>query len=152
MSETSRRTVLAGMCGAGVAAALGGCSTYGGSSDDGSANDGAAAPSATGSGPTATGGAALAKVADIPVGGGKVVDSAGTKILIVQPTAGTFNAYNAACTHQQTTVDPPVDGIMTCPNHHSRFRAADGSVVNGPAGRPLEKIALKVTGDGITLG
>jgi Rieske Fe-S protein len=137
---TSRRAVLAGIGCAALAAALAGCSTNGGSESD------APAPAPPEGGP-------LAKVADIPVGGGKVVaDPNGLPIVIVQPTTGDIKAYSAVCTHQGTTVGPPeADGIMTCPNHGSRFRAADGSVVNGPAGRPLEPVAVTVKGEEITL-
>jgi Rieske Fe-S protein len=40
---------------------------------------------------------------------------------------------------------------MTCPTHGSEFKAADGSVVRGPAARPLLPVAVKVTGQDVTL-
>ena len=88
----------------------------------------------------------------MPVGGSTIVNGPdGTPIVIVQPTAGTFKAYDARCTHMGTTVGAPENGVMTCPNHGSRFNAADGSVVNGPAGSPLKSISIAVNGDSITL-
>ena len=98
------------------------------------------------------GGAALASAAQVPVGGSTIVNGPdGTPIVIVQPTAGKFKAYDARCTHMGTTVGASENGVMTCPNHGSRFNAADGSVVNGPAGSPLKSIGVAVNGDSITL-
>jgi nitrite reductase/ring-hydroxylating ferredoxin subunit len=133
----TRRDVLAGICGT---AALAGCSAYGGSSDE------PAAPA-----PATVAGRPIAKVADIPVGGGKVVSASGQSLLIVQPTAGQIKAFSANCTHQGTIIGDPVNGVSTCPNHGSRFNTADGSVLNGPAGTPLVAVNVTVTGDDITL-
>jgi nitrite reductase/ring-hydroxylating ferredoxin subunit len=130
----TRRAVLAGICGT---AALAGCS---------SSSEEPAAPA-----PPRGAGGPIAKVADIPVGGGKVVSAGGQSVLIVQPTAGQIMAFSANCTHQGTIIGDPVDGVSTCPNHGSRFKAADGSVLNGPAGTPLGAVNVTVTGDDITL-
>jgi Rieske Fe-S protein len=109
-------------------------------------------PPATGTTPPAGGGAGIAQVAQVPVGGGMVVSAPdGSKLVIVQPTAGDFKAFNASCTHQGTTVGAPQEGIMTCPNHGSKFSATDGSVKQGPAGSPLKQVAIAVSGDSITL-
>jgi Rieske Fe-S protein len=40
---------------------------------------------------------------------------------------------------------------MTCPSHGSKFKASDGSVVQGPATQPLQEIAVTVKGQEITL-
>jgi len=130
----TRRAVLAGICGA---AALAGCSS--------SSEDPAAPAPATGAG------GSIAKVADIPVGGGKVVLAGGQSVLIVQPTAGQIKAFSANCTHQGTIIGDPVNGVSTCPNHGSRFNTVDGSVLNGPAGTPLGAVNVTVTGGDITL-
>jgi hypothetical protein len=93
---TTRRAVLAGAAAAGLAA-VAGCAVYG--------NDNTAAPpppdggGGGGGGGGATGGdGALAKVGDIPVGGGTILADA--QIVITQPTAGTFACFGAVCTHQ----------------------------------------------------
>jgi cytochrome b6-f complex iron-sulfur subunit len=120
-------------------------------------NNGGANNGGTPSGGANNGGAnnpptigALAKVSDVPVGGGTIVQGAdGKPIVLVQPSAGEIKAYDASCTHQGTTVGTPENGVMTCPNHGSKFKAADGSVVNGPAGSPLRSVAVTVNGDSI---
>ena len=131
----SRRAVLAGVCGVGVAAALGGCSTYGGSSDKP-----APAPAKGGSA-----GEELAKVADIPVGGGKVID----EVVVTQPEQGTFKGFSAICTHQGCTVSTVKNGTINCECHGSKFKVADGSVANGPAAKPLPAVNVAVKGDAV---
>jgi Rieske Fe-S protein len=149
MSTTStsgvpRRQLLCGalLLGAAGAGVLAGCGASGGSTT----------PSSTGGTPTDEAGTALAGLADIPVGGGKIVTTpSGAGVLLVQPVAGTVLGYNPTCTHQGSVVRPPVGGVMTCPTHGSEFKAADGSVVRGPAARPLLPVAVKVTGQDVTL-
>jgi Rieske Fe-S protein len=158
----SRRAVIALPC-AGAAAVLTGCSTYGGSSN----NPPPAAPPATTAGPatpadgaTATGGATtkskapagpppLARVGDIPVGGGKIFEN--EKVVVTQPEAGTIKAFSVTCTHQGCAVTRVSGGTIECPCHGSKFAVADGSVSAGPASAPLPPVNVKVTGDAITL-
>jgi Rieske Fe-S protein len=144
VAGASRRGLLAGACCAGAAAALGGCSTYGGSTPQPAAP---ATPSATGSAAADAG--ALAKVSDIPVGGGKIF--ADRKVVVTQPQQGTIKAFSAICTHQGCTVGEVSGGTINCPCHGSRFRVADGSVAAGPAPKPLPPVAVTVTADAITL-
>jgi Rieske Fe-S protein len=155
VSTPSRRAVLAGAC----MAALTGCSTYGGSSDDDTKeqddnkeqDDTKEQPEPAGStGAAAGGGAALAKVADIPVGGGKIF--AAGNVVVTQPQAGTIKGFSTTCTHAGCTVNAVSGGTINCPCHGSRFRIADGSVAGGPAPAPLPPVAVTVTGDAITLG
>jgi Rieske Fe-S protein len=142
MAGASRRALLAGAGCAGVAA-LGGCSTYGGSSGD-TAPQPAPAPSGG-----ATGETVLAKVSDIPVGGGKIFPD--RKTVVTQPQAGTIKAFSTTCTHAGCTVDEVARGTINCPCHGSRYRIADGSVAAGPAPKPLPPVAVTVNGDSISL-
>ncbi|WP_433378362.1 Rieske (2Fe-2S) protein [Streptosporangium sp. CA-115845] len=149
MTETTRRTVILGAGGAGVAAVLTAC----GSSEEPAVSGGDASSAASSQAPAAgagdSGANALAKTADIPEGGGKVFKD--QKIVITQPAAGQFKAFSSVCTHQGCGVDKVVDGTIDCPCHGSKFKIADGSVANGPASKPLEEKAIKVDGDSISL-
>lgn len=74
--------------------------------------------------------------------------SGGNDILIHLP-GGSFAAYNRACTHQQVAVDYDAGSQqLVCPAHGARFTASSGSVVKGPAHRPLPAVAIHVNGDG----
>lgn len=115
-----------------------------------------AASKDTGAGKSATdaprGATSLAKVSEVPVGGGKLVtDPNGLRVMLTQPSEGVIKAFDARCTHQSTIVGEPADGAMTCPNHGSRFNAADGSVLRGPARSPLGSIAVRVSGGNIVI-
>ncbi|MFI6052094.1 Rieske (2Fe-2S) protein [Streptomyces violascens] len=144
----SRRTVLVAAAGA---AALAGCSNSG--DGGGSATP---PPKATGStaalgkaSPPAQAGNVLAKTSDIPVGGGTVF--AAQKVVVTQPSAGTFKAFSAICTHQGCTVSSVSGGTINCPCHGSKFRIADASVANGPAERPLPAQQITVENGSIML-
>jgi Rieske Fe-S protein len=86
-------------------------------------------------------------VADVPVGGGAVVESA--KVVVTQPTAGQYKAFTAVCTHSGCTVKTIADNQIHCPCHGSIFSATDGSVLSGPATAPLTALAAKVTGSNV---
>jgi nitrite reductase/ring-hydroxylating ferredoxin subunit len=162
----SRRALLAGACVTG-AAALAGCSTY-------NANNGgiagpppsqaasttpASSAGAGGASAAASGGASataaapanlLATTAQVPVGGGKIID--GPNVVITQPVAGTFKGFSAVCTHQGCIVSTIANGTIDCPCHGSKFSIKDGSVVNGPAPSPLPPVTITVQGTSILKG
>jgi Rieske Fe-S protein len=127
----SRRTVLAsaGVVGVGVVT-LAGC---------GSSADGATSSAQS---------AAIAK-ASIPVGGGTIF--ADQKIVVTQPTAGTYKAFSAVCTHQACIVATVDGGTINCACHGSRFDIATGDVTNGPATQPLPAKTVTIGTDGITV-
>ena len=133
--QPSRRTVLAGGAAA-LAAAATGCSTYGEPKNPPASQ----APAA---------GAAIAKTADIPVGGGIILKD--PQVVITQPTAGTFKAFTSICTHQQCPVASVTNGTINCDCHGSKYSITDGSVVHDPAPAPLAAKQITVSGDSISL-
>ena len=92
--------------------------------------------------------AVLTTTAEVPVGGGVVVDG----VLVLQLTAGDFTAFNATCPHRGSRVRPPQNGVITCWAHMSRFRETDGARVGGPAERGLTRVAVAVQGDTVVRG
>ncbi len=138
-THPTRRTVLqaAGAAGAATAAAgsLAACGSGSGSSV---ASQVAGAASAA---------SEALKKADIPVGGGKVIG----KVVVTQPTAGTFKAFSAICTHAGCTVSTIANSQITCGCHNSVFDAATGAVISGPAKAPLAGKTVTVSGDGISV-
>ena len=126
----TRRIVFQGLGALGTAAALAGCG-----SDDGS--DETETPDA---------GSELAAASEVPVGGGLILQE--EKIVITQPTEGSFKAFTAVCTHQSCVVSGVTETI-DCSCHKSKFSIEDGSVQGGPAPSPLEEIKVEVKGDKI---
>ncbi|WP_267884502.1 Rieske (2Fe-2S) protein [Streptomyces sp. NRRL S-350] len=90
----------------------------------------------------------------MPVGGSaQVKDPAtGDAVYIVQPKAGQYCGLSSVCTHSGCAVDAPKNGQLYCPCHGSRFDAATGAVVNGPAVKPLPKYTVTKDGDTLALG
>ncbi|WP_211359600.1 Rieske (2Fe-2S) protein [Actinocorallia herbida] len=89
----------------------------------------------------------LAKAADVPVGGGKIVGE--YKVFVVQPTEGVFKAFSSVCTHQGCGVGAPRDGKVSCPCHGSEFDAFTGAVTHPPAKAALREYAVEVKNGGI---
>lgn len=172
--DPTRRAVLAGAGALGASALLAGCSydtsqlrdKY--TTDDSAAGGqgtGAQAPAtqnstapagkdatpAANSGGQQGGGNpdALAATGDIPVGGGKVF--ADDKVVVTQPTAGTFKAFDTTCSHAGCAVTKISGGTINCPCHGAKFSVEDGSVKGGPAPTALQEVAIKVDGDSIQL-
>jgi Rieske Fe-S protein len=139
----TRRALFAGAGAVGAAVVLTAC---GGEEEPAGGPAPGGATGATGS----QGGAdALARTADIPVGGGAVYASKG--VVITQPEAGTFKAFDPICTHQGCPVSNVDGGTINCTCHNSRFSITDGSVQSGPAKKPLAAKGITVDGDRINL-
>jgi Rieske Fe-S protein len=135
-----RRVLITGGAVVAAAAATAACGSSG-------VSEGGGAPTPTDS----TGGqvAATVPTADVPVGGGQIRTD--QKVVVTQPTAGSFMAFSAVCTHQGCLVGSIADGMIVCPCHGSRFSISDGSVTGGPAPAPLAPASITVSGDTITL-
>ncbi|MGQ0576182.1 MAG: Rieske (2Fe-2S) protein [Pseudonocardia sp.] len=140
--RVTRRTVLVGACTT-CAAAVAGCASYG------SGRSAAPPPPPPAAGGGGGGAAALVGTADVPVGGGVIL--AAQSVVVTQPTAGTFKAFDTTCTHQGCTVNEVTGGNINCPCHGSSFSVVDGSVTGGPAPSPLAEKAVKVEGNAVTL-
>ncbi|MFB7662462.1 ubiquinol-cytochrome c reductase iron-sulfur subunit [Kitasatospora sp. NPDC056138] len=114
---------------------------------------GTTAPAAPAPSPAASGKVSVA-VSAVPVGGSaQVADpSSGDAVYIVQPKAGQYCGLSAVCTHSGCTVNAPKGGQLYCPCHGSRFDAATGAVINGPATKPLPRYTVTRTGDRLDLG
>jgi Rieske Fe-S protein len=136
-SHPSRRAVVGGIVGLGIGAPLvAAC----GSDDE--------AASASGGGGTTSSGA-IGTTSEVPVGGGKIF--AAEKVVVTQPTKGDFKAFSAVCTHQGCVVSQISGEDIDCTCHGSKFSIKDGSVVSGPATRPLQEFTATVKGGDITV-
>lgn len=144
----TRRGLLAAG-GALCATCAAGCATYG--TPTGSAPSQAPAAPAPQAAPQPAPGAqaGIAAVADIPVGGGKIF--ADQSVVVTQPQAGTFAAFDTTCPHQGCQVTEVTDGSISCPCHGSRFAVTDGAPTEGPATSPLGTRNVTVQGDRIVL-
>ena len=133
----SRRAVVGGVVGLGVGVPL-------------VAACGSGTSSGSGGGSSAgTSGGSIGKTSEVPVGSGKIF--AADKVVVTQPTAGDFKAFSAVCTHQGCVVAEIKGQDIDCTCHGSRFSITDGSVVNGPATKPLEPLKVSVQGDNISV-
>ena len=146
---SSRRAMLAG-AGAACVAALSGCATYNANTGLAGAAPAQSSTTSSGSGNGSGSGSTpgvLASTSDVPVGGGTILTD--KRIVITQPHAGPFDAFTAVCTHEGCIVTTVSGGTINCPCHGSKFSIDNGSVVNGPATRPLAPISIKVQGTSI---
>ena len=160
--RATRRGVLLGVGLAGVGGVLAGCSTAPVPYDANEAGvaPGAAAPTPSASSAMAgqaagmaqggaTVGTLLAKVTDIPVGGGVVFSE--HKVVVTQPAKGVFRAFSAVCTHVGCICNKVANGTIDCPCHGAEFKITDGAVVTGPAPAPLAARKITVSGGKIML-
>lgn len=144
-THTDRRTVLAASAAALAGGALTACGGGDGEKTTPNEPSGQATPSFAPD--TAAGAAAtLVKAADVPVGGGKILKD--QKLVVTQPTAGSFRCFSAVCTHQGCLVNKVANGTIDCPCHQSTFKVTDGAVVKGPATTPLPEKKINVAADG----
>jgi nitrite reductase/ring-hydroxylating ferredoxin subunit len=151
-STASRRALVGGFVGVGVGVPL--LAACGSDSDSSSDAGGSGGSSSSGSGSGGSGGSttstgSIGKTSDVPVGSGKIYAS--EKVVVTQPTEGDFKAFSAVCTHQGCLVAQIKDKDIDCTCHGSKFSIEDGSVVTGPANKPLEELKVTVNGEDITV-
>lgn len=91
---------------------------------------------------------ALTPVADVPVGGGRILAEHG--VVVTQPSEGVFAAFGTTCPHRGCTVKAVAAGTVNCFCHGSRFRISDGAVISGPAPEPLTPVPVTVV-DGVVV-
>ncbi|WP_329580848.1 Rieske 2Fe-2S domain-containing protein [Kitasatospora sp. NBC_01250] len=114
----------------------------------------AATPAGGAASAPAGGAKASVAVADVPVGGSATVTdpASGDAVYIVQPAAGQYCGLSSVCTHAGCAVDAPKQGQLRCPCHGSKFDAATGAVLAGPAVKPLPRYRVTKNGDRLDLG
>lgn len=134
-----RRHVLAAAAAVPVLPVLAAC---GAASDDADETSG---DSNAGSGSGSSAGQTLASTSDIDVGGALFIEG----VVITQPTAGDFHAFDRTCTHQACPVTDLKNGEIHCACHNSMYDPTTGAPVSGPAPSPLKSIAIAVQGDKI---
>src|SRR3954470_7055695 len=131
----TRRAVIAGAAAVGAVSALAACG------DSGPAGGTTTNPPAS---------PVTVKAADVPVGGGKIYND--TQIVVTQPTAGSYKAFSAICTHQGCVVASVDATTILCTCHNSMFSSTDGSVKQGPATSPLPARTVTIHGADLTVG
>jgi Rieske Fe-S protein len=110
-------------------------------------NDGAATPKG---GESSSAPSVTVAAADVPVGGGKIFPD--ELVVVTQPVKGEFKAFTATCTHQGCPVTSISGGDIICPCHASHYSIEDGSVVSGPAPKPLAEFPVSLEGDQVVVG
>ena len=157
MRHITRRGVLGGAAAVGGAAVLAACG-----SDDGG-GDAATEPGtgaeeteainegedlAEGDDPADEG--ILVAAAEVPIGGGVILGA--SKVVVTQPSEGTFKGFSSTCTHQGCQVSSVEGDTITCACHNSTFSVDDGSVLGGPATAPLPEVPVALAGDQVVSG
>lgn len=86
-------------------------------------------------------GAVVARLADVPEGGGLVLTD--RRVVLVRD-GDDVAGFSAVCTHQGCLVDEVADGEIRCPCHGSAYDARSGDVVRGPAQQALAEVDVDV--------
>jgi thiosulfate dehydrogenase [quinone] large subunit len=90
-------------------------------------------------------GKAIGAASKVPVGQAAAFTdpSSGDPSLVIQPSTGSFVAFDAVCPHAGCTVGYNAAAkVIACPCHGSQFNASTGAVEVGPATRGLKKLTV----------
>jgi cytochrome b6-f complex iron-sulfur subunit len=85
------------------------------------------------------------------VNGTTTISTSRGRLIVVRVDAATVIALSNVCTHAGCAVSwRSSDDRLICPCHGSQF-AEDGSVIRGPANRPLPAYPATLAGDTVTI-
>lgn len=97
----------------------------------------------------------LGSFSELMIVGGSLVGKASgypNPIVIAHLDETTFVAFDAICTHQNCTVSyNALNLTVDCPCHGSSYEGRDGSVISGPAPRPLTRFTASSDGTTLTI-
>ncbi|HXQ60505.1 MAG TPA: Rieske 2Fe-2S domain-containing protein [Acidimicrobiales bacterium] len=96
-------------------------------------------------------GKAVGPASAVTIGGAATFNDpkTGDPAVVLQPTAGTFVAFDAICPHEGCTVAFNTDAkLFICPCHGSRFNGETGDRISGPAPHGLTRITIAEGPDG----
>lgn len=107
-----------------------------------------AGPTSGGGGSGRASGTTLIKIADIDVGQSAAATLDGQPVLVTRTGESTAVAFSAICTHKGCQVEP-AGAELHCPCHGSKYTAATGAVIAGPAPKPLPAVKVTVAGGAV---
>ena len=84
------------------------------------------------------------KTSQVKVKGAYMASVGGRSILITQPKAGVFRAFDPTCTHQGCQLSGLNGTNLVCACHNATFNYDSGTPTGGPARTGLAKIKVAV--------
>jgi len=90
----------------------------------------------------------IGNVKDVAAGQIRAFDVAGTKVGVANAD-GHLYAFDDTCTHRGCSLaSGKLDGTtVTCPCHGSQFDVTSGTVIRGPAARPVRSRSIQIAGE-----
>lgn len=84
------------------------------------------------------------------VGSAALIQVGNAFLLVAHTSQGSFNAFNATCTHQACTITGYGSQTFVCPCHGSQFDTT-GRALSGPARAPLLQYRTQLSNDVLTI-
>lgn len=72
-------------------------------------------------------------------------------VVVTQPSAGEYKAFDARCPHQGCTVSEVTTRAIICPCHGSEFDPQSGDMTQGPATEGLDERTVTVEDDDVVV-